>query len=153
MPAHTLAPITQCAAGRQSPFTFVAGSTPVDDEPKWGHLEPSVGGGCLQSTEAKVPIPTMHFNGTASTAQRDPAAIARRMMYDWHGGQASALYAAASSGLVKDPNLLLAEIEDIVPEGDVQRVALDWLRKELDSSMLVEVQGREYLALPWCARA
>jgi hypothetical protein len=31
---------------------------------------------------------------------------ARKMMYDWHGGQSCPLYAAASSGLVADTKSL-----------------------------------------------
>lgn len=34
----------------------------------------------------------------------------RALMYDWHGGQGSSLYAAASSGLVADVESLAAEL-------------------------------------------
>ena len=99
-----------------------------------------------------MPFTTSKLNGAGAAVQCDIAATARRMLYDWHGGQASALYSAASSGLVEDSNRLLAEIEDIEPEDDAQRAALDWLKGQLVGSKTVEVQGREYLALPWCYR-
>ncbi len=35
---------------------------------------------------------------------------ARQLAYDWHGGQSSALYAFASSGLVERLHKLLAEV-------------------------------------------
>lgn len=34
----------------------------------------------------------------------------RGLMYDWHGGQGSSLYAAASSGLVADVETLAADL-------------------------------------------
>ena len=37
---------------------------------------------------------------------------ARRIAYDWHGGQSSPMYAFASSGLVADLPALVAEIDD-----------------------------------------
>lgn len=35
---------------------------------------------------------------------------ARQLLYDWHGGQSSALYALASSGLCVNRGKLLAEV-------------------------------------------
>jgi len=42
---------------------------------------------------------------------REQAETARKTAYDWHGGQWSALYAFASSGIVEDVEDLVREIE------------------------------------------
>lgn len=43
--------------------------------------------------------------------ERTYAETARQTAYDWHGGQDSALYAFASSGMVKSKGALIAEIQ------------------------------------------
>ena len=55
---------------------------------------------------------------------------ARRIAYDWHGGQSSPLYAFASSGLVADLPALVAEIDDCKRYGlSTQLRELDQLRR------------------------
>ena len=46
---------------------------------------------------------------------------ARQMMYAWHGGQTSTLYAAASSGLVESFDALLQACEYCREEKDEQK--------------------------------
>ena len=49
----------------------------------------------------------------------------RPLAADWHGGQMSALYGFASSGIVSDPERLLAEIDrciDMADDDDADRL-------------------------------
>lgn len=70
---------------------------------------------------------------------------ARQLMYDWHGGQATMLYQAASSGLVSDWLELIREMSSI------QRPDYTDLKVYLVDTKLkpVRVDGARYLALPW----
>ena len=76
---------------------------------------------------------------------------ARAMLYDWHGGQWSATYAAASSGLVEDANALLGEVSTISFQPDRERLT-EWLLRQIKLNNRVEIFGTDYLALPWAER-
>ena len=76
---------------------------------------------------------------------------ARRLMYEWHGGQSSALYAAASSGLVASFTALALEC-DSVDQKDRSKL-LSWIMARQANHVQVVVAGRSYAALPWVARS
>lgn len=65
---------------------------------------------------------------------------ARELMYEWHGGQFSTMYAAASSGLVENLQALISECQE-------EPRLLVWLGT-LDLKCVI-VNGSQYLALPW----
>jgi len=69
-------------------------------------------------------------------------------MYDWHSGQWSAFYAAASSGLVESFSELESECETIDNPTDRQKLR-EWIhhRKKADTKVLIN--SRVYVALPW----
>ncbi len=74
---------------------------------------------------------------------------ARRLMYDWHGGQASALYSAASSGLLANSwASLVREIEQNVT-GDDKTKLLEWVHFHRTRCKDVYLGGRWHAALPW----
>lgn len=76
---------------------------------------------------------------------------ARRLMYEWHGGQSSALYAAASSGLVESFVLLADEIMAI--NSDDRGRLLSWVQNKQITAPRVYIIDRNYAALPWVGRA
>ena len=73
---------------------------------------------------------------------------ARRLMYEWHSGQWSAFYAAASSGLIESFCELDTECETIDNPTDRQKMR-EWIhhRKKADTRILIN--GRAYVVLPW----
>ncbi len=73
---------------------------------------------------------------------------ARRIMYDWHAGQWSPLYAAASSGLVES-FVELADAAATITDADERGELMSWLQRQSSSAPRVAVDGREYRALPW----
>lgn len=76
---------------------------------------------------------------------------AREMMYSWHGGQSSALYAAASSGLVVS---MVALSDEILKIGEPDRGRLmSWLQRRSMVAPEVVVVGRTYRVLPWISRS
>ena len=82
---------------------------------------------------------------------------AQRMLYDWHSGQGSAVYAAANSGLVEDMPALLLCIEHAQAVCDASRNveqlrALTTLAGYVQRSVVGPIEasdGKVYLALPW----
>lgn len=82
---------------------------------------------------------------------------ARKLMYDWHGGQSSAFYAAASSGLVQEWGELLRECETLKDNPDHPedyRKLVEWINKKRNSQKFsVIVRGVSYSVLPWVSRS
>lgn len=77
---------------------------------------------------------------------------ARRLMYEWHGGQGSALYAAASSGLLSGSwASLVAEIEADVTGEDKAKL-LEWVHFRRTRAHSVYISGQWYAVLPWVSR-
>lgn len=82
---------------------------------------------------------------------------ARRLMYEWHGGQFSALYRAASSGLVQDWEDLLRDCycmkNDQDNPKDYEKLT-EWINKKrsMQKSSVI-VQGVSYATLPWAGDA
>ena len=77
---------------------------------------------------------------------------ARNLMYSWHDGMSSPLYAAASSGLVRDWATLLAECESIKGDQDNPQdynKLLTWIKHQQRKAQRVEVQGSSFYELPW----
>lgn len=90
---------------------------------------------------------------------------ARRIMYEWHGGQWSAFYAASSSGLVASFDAIRAEITDclnIIINNDQQGYTkqdyrdyrdlvnlTDWINTKEKTSDVIASDSKEYYALPW----
>lgn len=72
---------------------------------------------------------------------------ARTLLDGWHSGMWSPFYAAMSSGLVADFEVLLADAARISEED--QQLLLPWLRNQVDKAETVVVAGAEYKALPW----
>lgn len=74
------------------------------------------------------------------------------LMYDWHGGQTSPLYAAASSGLVADWDALLYDCNCMKDTPDYVKLT-EWikLKRRLQKFSIV-VQGQSYAVLPWASR-
>lgn len=89
-------------------------------------------------------------------------ATARKILYAWHGGQNSAFYAAASSGLVShdDEERIFFECKDITDEKTRFKM-LDWLSEQFayPVSVAVSPSGHRmpssknprdyYTVLPW----
>ena len=94
----------------------------------------------------------------------------RRLMYEWHGGQGSSLYAAASSGLVRDRAELAAELRQCamlamhpdhtpfkrhdsrqaIGEADFLSRAADAVESYLCGAAIVHPTDRRvYWPLPW----
>lgn len=74
---------------------------------------------------------------------------ARRLMYEWHSGQSSPLYAAASSGLVASFVALADEIMRIDDPKD-RSALLCWVQNRQTRAVVVNVHGqRPYYLLPW----
>ena len=78
-------------------------------------------------------------------------ATARQLMYEWHGGQYSALYQAASSGLVLSFTNLALDCNSIA-EPDKAKL-LQWIAKRQSHKTRVVFCGREYAVLPWVSRS
>ena len=75
---------------------------------------------------------------------------ARRIMYEWHSGQWSPLYAAASSGLVACFDALKHECSTIDnPDRDKLMV---WLEKQAQKRTRYVFCGSSYTPLPWVSR-
>lgn len=76
----------------------------------------------------------------------------REVAYSWHGGQDSALYAFASSGICEDAGELLSEIDDCIAlASEEEQPDLEALRDfvvELTEGLSHEWQN---LAAPWTA--
>lgn len=89
-------------------------------------------------------------------------ATARKMLYDWHGGQWSAFYAAASSGLIshEDGRRIFDECREITDDATRGELAY-WLGHQIkkDKRVPLDARGRRitegakpedyYLILPW----
>lgn len=73
---------------------------------------------------------------------------ARELLYAWHSGQWSPLYAAASSGLVLDIQKLAEGINDITDLVDKAKL-FKWFDNARQNYPLEEVFGETYLKLPW----
>jgi len=78
-------------------------------------------------------------------------ATARRIMYDWHSGQWSAFYAAASSGLCASFTALALECDGIT-DGDKSKL-LEWIMHKQNNYREAVVCGRAYAVLPWVSRS
>lgn len=82
---------------------------------------------------------------------------ARELMYSWHGGQDSALYAAASSGLVQDWEELLKDCECMKDDTDYPEdygKITEWIKKKRSMRKYsVIVRGISYAVLPWVSRS
>lgn len=77
---------------------------------------------------------------------------ARRIAYDWHGGQSSPLYALASSGLVRDPLAVFAEINDCKAYGQSSNLReLDQLERYLEYHLVPTAPGArwDHYHAPW----
>lgn len=75
---------------------------------------------------------------------------ARRLMYEWHNGQFSALYAAASSGLVENFDRLISEVETIDPK-DREKL-LPWVKAKKAKHKEVFISNSWYGILPWVSK-
>lgn len=73
---------------------------------------------------------------------------ARRLMYEWHGGQWSAFYAAASSGLIESFFELDAECETINNPTDRQKLR-EWIHHKKKADTKTLINGRAFVVLPW----
>ena len=76
---------------------------------------------------------------------------ARKLFYDWHNGQFSSLYKAASSGLVDDINQLEYEINRIDCPKDKAKILGWWKAKKIRATE-VFIINNWYIALPWASR-
>lgn len=78
---------------------------------------------------------------------------ARAMLYDWHSGQTSPFYAAASSGLCRSFQALAMECAT-VDNAEERRKLLTWIQKEQGKNKpQVCIAGAFYWPLPWGGRA
>jgi len=76
---------------------------------------------------------------------------ARAILYNWHSGQGSPFYAAASSGMVVSFALLASECAAI-DEPDRARL-MAWIQHQQQRAPRVQIanfQCQFYYALPWC---
>ena len=73
---------------------------------------------------------------------------ARKLLTLWHGGQASAFYAAASSGRVADFGALVAECRTMTDK-PMREALLGWLHWQSATCDGKFVQGQFYSLLPW----
>lgn len=76
---------------------------------------------------------------------------ARKLAYDWHGGQSSPLYAFASSGLIEDLNALIREVDNcaVVASTATAVREVKSLRRYLRSGQIARIPGRYPYAAPW----
>lgn len=81
----------------------------------------------------------------------------RQLLYEWHSGQASALYAAASSGIVTDQGVFELELSEAVQiayeagntvEVQVLRRAIEWLKRNYAGPLQISADV-VWLTLPW----
>ena len=81
----------------------------------------------------------------------------RQLLYEWHSGQASALYAAASSGIVVDQHLFELELAEAVQvayeagnqaEVQVLRRAIEWCQRNYAGPLQIS-EDVVWLTLPW----
>ena len=86
-----------------------------------------------------------YWKGILSMIQNKTA---RKLMYDWHSGQFSALYKAASSGLVEDINNLEYEINHIDYPKDKAKLMEWWKAKKVKLTSVLIINNF-YIALPW----
>lgn len=80
---------------------------------------------------------------------------ARRIMYDWHSGQWSSFYAAASSGLVDSFDSLLSEADfNLKHDTSTDMIKLiQWIKyKKEKLKTTVFICNRYYFVLPWISR-
>jgi len=85
------------------------------------------------------------------------AKTARKRLYEWHGGQWSEEYAAASSGLVCSFSLLIQGLQANYASAD--KAGKQELIKLIEflqyhartSDIAITTDGREYYALPWAS--
>jgi hypothetical protein len=90
---------------------------------------------------------------------------ARNTLYAWHGGQCSAFYAAASSGLVESFDAIKDEINKCIRAVETTKgytkkdheqliKLLDWIKhKESKAKHKVIAAGTSYFILPWVSRS
>lgn len=78
-------------------------------------------------------------------------ATARRMLYDWHSGQTSTFYAAASSGLCASFDALARECATMDNPTDRAKLAA-WIEARRRLAPELVVSGRVYRVLPWVSR-
>lgn len=77
---------------------------------------------------------------------------ARRIMYEWHDGQTSAFYAAASSGLCASFDALEYECRGIT-DPDKEKL-LRWIVKQKTRKQnVIIIRGQSYSVLPWVSRS
>ncbi len=81
------------------------------------------------------------------------AKTARKIFYDWHGGQWSSFYAAASSGLVEDKEKLLNDCREITDD-ETRGKLQEWLLKQIAEGRYwtrasITQPDQYYLMLPW----
>jgi len=76
---------------------------------------------------------------------------AREIAYSWHGGQWSALYAFASSGLIEDLNVLIREVRNCEQLAGTKSDCrnLNALKRYLSSTIIRRIPGRYPYAAPW----
>ena len=76
---------------------------------------------------------------------------ARNIAYQWHGGQWSALYAFASSGLIEDLQALCREIDACAVVASTKTAVREVksLRRFVGSSVIAKIPGRYPYAAPW----
>lgn len=78
---------------------------------------------------------------------------ARRVAYEWHGGQSSPLYQFASSGVVINHGALLNEIAECMRQAQGEgyrnsdRTELERLRRYVERALVRDEQDR--LVAPW----
>lgn len=81
----------------------------------------------------------------------------RQLLYEWHSGQASELYAAASSGIVVDQHLFELELAEAVQisheagnqvEVQVLRRAIEWFKRNYAGPLQIS-EDVVWLTLPW----
>jgi hypothetical protein len=84
----------------------------------------------------------------------------RKVLYKWHSGQRSAVYAAASSGWVLDADLLDWELDEAQQiayvAGNSAEVAVlgrarAWLQRSYSGPYTLPEDGLVALRLPWCS--
>ena len=81
---------------------------------------------------------------------------AREMMYSWHGGQSCPLYAAASSGLVANWDVLLYACDGMKDSKEYPQdyaKLTEWIKHKQAKQKFSIVQGQSYAVLPWVSRS
>lgn len=84
----------------------------------------------------------------------------RQALYEWHSGQGSAVYAAASSGIVADESLLDLELAmaQMVANATGNKLEVEnlkrirkWLKVHYDGPHYTLGSEKVFLTLPWCS--